>query len=140
MATLSKSIQTKVADFKQLQDFLTSILFRLEQLKDYSSDDYVTIIETIQKLSLTSSTIRSSRLSVSNLELNVKEVFCKKVLPFIENVINNIQARFDHTTLDLLNCFMIFDMENMNDSKDYGDEELRIIQRHYANDIDESII
>ena len=35
---------------------------------------------------------------------------------------------------------MIFDMENMSDSKDYGDEELRIIQPHYASDIDESII
>ena len=28
----------------------------------------------------------------------------------------------------------------MNDSKDYSDEELRIIQRHYTSDIDESII
>ncbi|CAF2998639.1 unnamed protein product [Rotaria sp. Silwood2] len=31
-------------------------------------------------------------------------------------------------------------MENLNDNKDYGDEEIRSIQQHYANDIDESII
>ncbi|CAF3934367.1 unnamed protein product, partial [Rotaria sp. Silwood1] len=140
LATLSKSIQTKAADFKQLQDFLTSTLLRLEQLKDYNSDDYVAIIETIQKLSLNSSTIRISRSSISNLELNVSEVFSTKVLPFIENVINNIQSRFEHSTLNLLNCFMIFDMENLNDNKDYGDEEIRTIQQHYASDIDESII
>ena len=35
---------------------------------------------------------------------------------------------------------MIFDKENMNDGKDYDNEELRIIQHHYASDIDESII
>ncbi|CAF1540891.1 unnamed protein product [Rotaria sordida] len=140
LATLSKSIQIKAADFKQLQDFLTSTLLRLEQLKDYSSNDYVAIIETIQKLSLTSTTTRISRSSISNLELNVSEVFSTKVLPFIENVINNIQARFEHGTLNLLNCFMIFDMENLNDNKDYGDEEIRTIQHHYASDIDESIM
>ncbi|CAF1226605.1 unnamed protein product [Rotaria sordida] len=140
LAILSKSIQTKAADFKQLQDFLTSTLLRLEQLKDYTSDDYVAIIETIQKLSLTSSTIRISRSSISNLELNISEVFSTKVLPFIENVINNIQTRFEHSTLNLLNCFMIFDMENLNDNKDYGDEEIRAIQQHYASDIDESVI
>ncbi|CAF1424761.1 unnamed protein product [Rotaria sordida] len=140
LATLSKSIQIKAADFKQLQDFLTSTLLRLEQLKDYSSNDYVAIIETIQKLSLTSTTTRISRSSISNLELNVSEVFSTKVLPFIENVINNIQARVEHGTLNLLNCFMIFDMENLNDNKDYGDEEIRTIQHHYASDIDESIM
>ena len=123
-----------------MQAFLTSILLRLEHLKDYSSDDYFSIIETIHKLSLSTSTIRSSRLSISNLELNVSEVFSKKVLPFIENVINNVQARFEHATLDLLNCFMIFVIENMNYSKDYYEEELRIIQRHYASDTDEFII
>ncbi|CAF4552618.1 unnamed protein product, partial [Rotaria sp. Silwood2] len=142
LATLSKSIQTKAADFKQLQDFVTSALLRLEQLKDYCSDDYIAIIKTIQKLSLTSSTNRISRSSITKdkWQLNVNEVFSTKVLPFIENVINNIQARFEHSTLNLLNCFTIFDMENLNDNKDYGDEEIRSIQQHYANDIDESII
>ncbi|CAF5087763.1 unnamed protein product, partial [Rotaria sp. Silwood1] len=99
LAILSKSIQTKAADFKQLQDFISSTMLRLEQLKDYNSIDYVNIIETIQKLSLTSLTIRNSRSSTSNVRLNTDEVFKTKILPFIENIINNIQARFEQSTL-----------------------------------------
>ncbi|CAF3338289.1 unnamed protein product [Rotaria socialis] len=140
LAVLSKSIQTKAADFKQLQDFISSTMLRLEELKDFSSIDYVNILETIQKLSLVSSTIRNSRSSISNVQLNTDEVFKSKILPFIENIINNIQARFEPSNLDLLNCFMIFDMENMNDNKDYGDKEIHTIQQHYSNDFDESII
>lgn len=140
LAVLSKSLQTKAADFKQLQDFISSTMFRLEQLKDYSSIDYVNILETIQKLSLTSLTIRNSRSSTSNAHLNTSEVFQTKILPFIENITINIQARFDQSNLDLLNCFMVFDMENMNDSKDYGDKEINTIQQHYSSDFDESII
>ncbi|CAF4952202.1 unnamed protein product, partial [Rotaria socialis] len=67
LAVLSKSIQTKAADFKQLQDFISSTMLRLEELKDFSSIDYVNILETIQKLSLVSSTIRNSRSSISNV-------------------------------------------------------------------------
>ncbi|CAF3497064.1 unnamed protein product [Rotaria sp. Silwood2] len=47
LATLSKSIQTKAADFKQLQGFVTSTLLRVEQLKDYCSDDYIAIIRCL---------------------------------------------------------------------------------------------
>ncbi|CAF1346512.1 unnamed protein product [Rotaria sp. Silwood1] len=140
LAILSKSIQTKAADFKQLQDFISSTMLRLEQLKDYNSIDYVNIIETIQKLSLTSLTIRNSRSSTSNVRLNTDEVFKTKILPFIENIINNIQARFEQSTLDRLNCFMIFDMENMNNNKDYGDKEIHTIRQHYSSDFDESVI
>ncbi|CAF1495296.1 unnamed protein product [Rotaria magnacalcarata] len=57
LAVLSKCIQTKSADFKQLQDFISSTMLRLEELKDYSSIDYINIIETIKKLSLVSSGI-----------------------------------------------------------------------------------
>jgi hypothetical protein len=140
LAVLSKCIQTKAADFKQLEDFISSTMLRLEQLKDYSSTDYVNIIETIQKLSLTSSTFRNSRSSTSNVQLNTDEVFQTKILPFIENIINNIRARFEQSTLDLINCFMIFDVENINDNKDYGDKEIHTIQQHYSTDFDESII
>ncbi len=138
LAVLSKCIQTKAADFKQLEDFISSTMLRLEQLKDYSSTDYVN--ETIQKLSLTSSTFRNSRSSTSNVQLNTDEVFQTKILPFIENIINNIRARFEQSTLDLINCFMIFDVENINDNKDYGDKEIHTIQQHYSTDFDESII
>ncbi|CAF3466629.1 unnamed protein product [Rotaria socialis] len=140
LAVLSKCIQTKSADFKQLQDFISSTMLRLEELKDYSSIDYIYIIETIKKLSLVSSGIRNSRLSISNAQLTTDEVFKTKILPFIENIINNVQARFEQSTLNLLNCFMIFDMQNMNNNKDYGDEEIRTIQQHYSSDFDESIM
>ncbi|CAF3472719.1 unnamed protein product [Rotaria socialis] len=140
LAVLSKCIQTKSADFKQLQDFISSTMLRLEELKDYSSIDYIYIIETIKKLSLMSSGIRNSRLSISNAQLTTDEVFKTKILPFIENIINNVQARFEQSTLNLLNCFMIFDMQNMNNNKDYGDEEIRTIQQHYSSDFDESIM
>jgi len=83
----------KISRFKELQDFISSTMLRLEQLKDYSSIDYVNIIETIRKLSLTSSTIRNSRSSISNIQLNTDEVFNTKILPSIENIIYNIQAR-----------------------------------------------
>ncbi|CAF4708205.1 unnamed protein product, partial [Rotaria socialis] len=115
-------------------------MLRLEELKDFSSIDYINIIETIKKLSLVSSGIRNSRLSISNAQLTTDEVFKTKVLPFIENIINNVQARFEQSTLNLLNCFMIFDMQNMNNNKDYGDEEIRTIQQHYSSDFDESIM
>ncbi|CAM2704460.1 unnamed protein product [Rotaria socialis] len=140
LAVLSKCIQTKSADFKQLQDFISSTMLRLEELKDFSSIDYINIIETIKKLSLVSSGIRNSRLSISNAQLTTDEVFKTKILPFIENIINNVQARFEQSTLNLLNCFMIFDMQNMNNNKDYGDEEIRTIQQHYSSDFDESIM
>ncbi|CAF4388677.1 unnamed protein product, partial [Rotaria magnacalcarata] len=140
LAVLSKCIQTKSADFKQLQDFISSTMLRLEELKDYSSIDYINIIETIKKLSLVSSGIRNSRLSISNAQLTTDEVFKTKILPFIENIINNVQARFEQSALNLLNCFMIFDMQNMNNNKDYGDEEIRTIQQHYSSDFDESIM
>jgi hypothetical protein len=35
---------------------------------------------------------------------------------------------------------MIFDVENINDNKDYGDKEIHTIQQHYSTDFDESII
>ena len=62
------------------------------------------------------------------------------ILPFIENIINNIEARFEQSTLDLLKCFMIFDMKNLTDNKDYGEKEIHAIQQHYSNDFDDSII
>ncbi len=74
------------------------------------------------------------------MQLNTGEFFKTKILPFIGNIVNTIQTRFEQSTLDLLNCFMIFDMENINDNKDYGDEEIRTIQQHYSSDFDESII
>ncbi|CAF4450567.1 unnamed protein product [Rotaria magnacalcarata] len=71
LAVLSKSIQTKAADFKRLQDVISPTILRLEELKDYSSIDYVNILETIQKLLLVSSTIRNSSSSISNVQLNI---------------------------------------------------------------------
>ncbi|CAF1930026.1 unnamed protein product [Rotaria magnacalcarata] len=120
LAVLSKSIQTKAADFKRLQYVISSTILRFEELKDYSSIDYVNILETIQKLLLVSSTIRNSSSSISNVQLNI--------------------ARFEQSTLKLLNYFMIFDMENINDNKDYGDKEMYTIQQHYSSDFDKSII
>ncbi len=76
----------KAADFKQLRDFISSTMLRLEQLK---STDYVNIIETIQKLPLISSTFRNSRSSKSSVQLNTDKVFKTKILPFIGNLINN---------------------------------------------------
>ncbi|CAF4520351.1 unnamed protein product, partial [Rotaria magnacalcarata] len=116
LAVLSKSIQTKAADFKRLQYVISSTILRFEELKDYSSIDYVNILETIQKLLLVSSTIRNSSSSISNVQLNI--------------------ARFEQSTLKLLNYFMIFDMENINDNKDYGDKEMYTIQQHYSSDFD----
>ena len=34
----------------------------------------------------------------------------------------------------------LFDMEHLNDSKDYGDKEIYEIKKHYSSDFDESII
>ena len=140
LAILSKSIQTKAADLKQLQDFISSTMLRLEELKDYNASDYNVIIETIKNLSLTSSSFRNTRSTTSNNQLTFPETFQTTILPFIEVIINNIQARFEQKTLDLLNCFMIFNMDNINNNKDYGDKEIYMIKQHYSNDFDESII
>ena len=94
LAVSSRCAQNKAAGFTKLQDFVSPIMLRLEQLKDFHSIDYFNITETIQKLSFTSSTL--------NAQFNTDCVFQTKVLPFIENIINNIQARFELHTLDLL--------------------------------------
>lgn len=140
LAVLSKCIQTKEADFEQLQDFISSTMLRLDQLKDYHSTEYIDIIQTIQTLSLTPSTFRNSRSSTSNEQLTFGEIFRKNILPFLDNIINNIKARFDKNTLDLLNCFKIFDMKNITDDKDYGEKELHSIMEHYSIDFNQSII
>lgn len=139
LAILSKSIQTKAADFKQLQNYTSSTLLRLEELKDYSTSDYTNIIKKIESLSVTQSLSRESRSSASNVPINYRQVFEEKILPFIEKVIDNIRARFQEDTLNLLDCFSIFEMENVNGRDDYGEEELASILTHYSHDFDESI-
>ncbi|CAF1313132.1 unnamed protein product [Adineta ricciae] len=136
LAVLSKSTQTKGAGFKQLQNFISSTLLRLKELKDNSSTNYVSIIETSEKPSSTSSTTRNSRLSIINTDLNISDIFKLKILPFIDNV----KARFNQETFDLLHCFMIFYMQCLNDNTDYGDKEIHSIKKHHLNDFGESII
>lgn len=140
LAILSKCIQTKAADFDQLEDFVSSTMLRLEQLKDFDSSDYTDIIRTIRTLSLTSSTLRILRSTTSNHELTFEKIFERIILPFLDNIINNIKARFEKDTLALLKCFKIFDVKNINDDKDYGEKELHSIKEHYSGDFNESIV
>ncbi|CAF4105091.1 unnamed protein product [Rotaria sordida] len=139
LAIFSKQLQTKEADFAQLQIFTSATLLRLEELKDFSASDYENIIKTIQTLPLVSPLTRMTRLTVSNDQIDFRQVFDTKIVPFIDTIIENIQARFEPRTLALLDSFSIFDIQNVTDEPDYGDKQIAALQHHYQNDFDQSL-
>ena len=140
LSILSKTIQSKTIDFQQLQNFTSSTLLRLEELKDYTSSDYINILERIRQLQLKPSMLRISRSSRSEELTDLRGIFDDKVVPFIDAVIGNIKSRFDQNTFTLLQCFSILDMENVTEENDYGEKEIAALQQHYPEDFDSALL
>ena len=142
LSTLSKSIQTKNADFNLLEKSMLATLLRLEELKDINIDEYKQIFDIVNKLKTSSSNIynRTTRSTVNTHEINLEQLFNDKVVKFIDNIIANVAARFNSNVLKFLNCFRIFDASTATNEQQYGIQEINMIKQQYPNDFNDDLL
>lgn len=144
LSILSKSIQTKNADFHQLEKSLQAALLRLEELKNINLEEYKNIFEIVDKIDIYSSSNshqnHTTRSKLKKNEVNLEDLFNNKVVKFIDNIISNISARFESNVLQFLNCFHIFDVSEVTDEENYGVQEIKLIQQQYPIDFDNTLL
>ncbi|CAF0879272.1 unnamed protein product [Didymodactylos carnosus] len=109
-----KSIQTKNADFNQLEQSMLGTLLRLEELKDINIIEHKQIFEIVDKIKTSSpnnhNRNRITRSTTRRNEISLEELFDDKIVEFIDKIISNITAQFESNVLKFLNCFRIFDV------------------------------
>ncbi|CAF4775515.1 unnamed protein product, partial [Rotaria socialis] len=86
-------------------------LLRLEELK-----------ETLTLSSTNLNRDRITRATSRTNEISLEEIFNDKIVKFIDEVISNIEARFESNALKFLNCFRIFDVSEATNEQEYVTE------------------
>lgn len=140
LAILSKCIQTKNADFSQLEQSMLGVLLRLEELKDINIIEYKEIFEIIEKLKTSNNHRHGTRTKTRRNEISLEQQFNDKIAKFIDSIILNITARFETNVLRLLNCFRIFNVNEVLDEPQYGIEEINMIKQQYPNDFNDDLL
>ncbi|CAF4091810.1 unnamed protein product, partial [Adineta steineri] len=141
LAILSKCIQTKNADFSQLEQSMLGVLLRLEELKDINIPEYKEIFNIINKIKMSSiNHDRVTRTKIRINEISLEQHFNNKIIKFIDSIILNITARFQSDVLILLNCFRIFNVNEISDEQQYGIREINMIKQQYPNDFNDDLL
>ncbi|CAF2974128.1 unnamed protein product [Rotaria sp. Silwood2] len=141
LAILSKCIQTKNADFSLLEQSMLGVLLRLEELKDININEYKKILEIIDKIKISfNDHAHVTRVKTRTNEISIEQQFNDKIVKFIDSIIFNIKARFETNVLKLLNCFRIFDVNEVLDEPQYGVREINMIKQQYPNDFNDDLL
>ncbi|CAF1126357.1 unnamed protein product [Rotaria sordida] len=143
LSILSKSIQTKNADFSQLEQSMLGTLLRLEELKDINITEYQQIFEIVDKIKTSSNDDgrkRATRTTTRTNEVSLQQQFNDKIVKFIDKIISNLRARFESNVLQFLNCFRIFDVAEVTDEPEYGVQQINMIKNQYPNDFNDNLL
>jgi hypothetical protein len=143
LSILSKSIQTKNADFSQLEQSMLGTLLRLEELKDINVTEYKQIFDIVDKIKTSCNNHnrnRVTRTATRTNEISLEQQFNDKIVKFIDKIISNITARFESNVLKFLNCFRIFDVAEVTNEQEYGVQEINMIRQQYPDDFNDDLL
>ncbi|CAF0888456.1 unnamed protein product [Didymodactylos carnosus] len=117
-------------------------LLRLEELKDINITEYKQIFEIVdkRKTSLSNNRNRITRSTTPRNEISLEQIFDNKIVKFIDKIILNIKARFESNVLKFLNCFHIFDVSEVTNEQQYGNNEINTIKQQYPNDFNDDLL
>ncbi len=143
LSILSKSIQTKNADFSQLEQSMLGTLLRLEELKDINVTEYKQIFDIVDKIKTSCNNHNRNRVTRTATRINeisLEQQFNDKIVKFIDKIISNITARFESNVLKFLNCFRIFDVAEVTNEQEYGVQEINMIRQQYPDDFNDDLL
>jgi hypothetical protein len=80
---------------------------------------------------------RITRSTTRTDEMTLAQIFCEKIIKFLEKITSNIAARFESNVLKFLNCFRMFHVPEVIKEQQFSIEKINMIKKQYPNDFND---